>query len=94
MSQAVLQADSVGCRFGVRQILKAATLQAFPGRITAMLGRNGCGKSTLLRISAGLIGAEYGAVHFDGRAYSRPRLSTLARHGLFFIPGEGCSHRT
>ena len=89
MSKPLLCADSVGRRFGRRQILKAATLQAFAGRCTVLLGRNGCGKSTLLRISAGLLRPDFGTVRFGGRVYTRPRLPVLARAGLFFIPERG-----
>jgi lipopolysaccharide export system ATP-binding protein len=85
----VLRADSLGRRFGTRQVLKAATLYAHAGRITVLLGRNGCGKSTLLRAIVGVTRADYGAVHFGERVYLRPQLARLARAGLFYIPERG-----
>jgi ABC-type multidrug transport system ATPase subunit len=72
--------------FGLNQVLKSATAWASPGRITVLLGRNGSGKTTLLRCSLGLRWAQQGVVRFRGRVYTRPRLSTLASHGLFFLP--------
>ena len=86
---AVLRADSLGRRFGTRQVLKAATLHAHAGRITVLLGRNGCGKSTLLRMITGQVRCDYGAVHFASRVYLRPRLSLLAQDGLFYLPEHG-----
>lgn len=82
----VFSADSIGKSFGSRTILKAASVWARGGRITALFGRNGSGKSTLLKIAAGLLRADHGVVHFDGRSYLRPRLPTLAARGLFFLP--------
>lgn len=73
-------------RFGSRQVLKAASIWAQEGKITALFGRNGCGKSTLLKIGAGLMSPDNGAVHFAGQVYDRPRLSDLARRGLFYLP--------
>jgi ABC-type multidrug transport system ATPase subunit len=89
VNSAVLRAESIGHRFGQRQVLKAATLHAFAQRITVLLGRNGCGKSTLLRIIAGQLRPDYGAIHFAGDVHERPRLARLARAGLFFIPERG-----
>ena len=82
----LLEIDSVGKRFGARQVLKAASVWAERGRITALFGRNGCGKTTLLRIGVGLLRADHGVVHYDGRALMRPRLHALAGRGLFFLP--------
>jgi lipopolysaccharide export system ATP-binding protein len=85
----LFSADSVGKRFGDRTVLRAASVWGWPGCVTALFGRNGCGKSTLLRIGAGLMAADQGVVHLDGRAYLRPRLHQLARRGLFYLPDRG-----
>jgi ABC-type multidrug transport system ATPase subunit len=85
--------DSVSKAFGTRTILKAASIWAYEGRITALFGRNGCGKSTLLRIGTGLMHADQGAVHFAGRVHLRPRLWELAKHGLFYLPDRNLLSR-
>lgn len=82
----VFAADSISKSFGSRSVLKAASIWAREGRITALFGRNGCGKSTLLKIGAGLLAADQGSVHFAGRVYLRPRLPQLAAAGLFYLP--------
>ena len=82
----LFSADSVSKTFGDRSILKAASIWAHEGTITALFGRNGCGKSTLLRIGAGIIAADGGAMHFAGQVFVRPRLNELARLGLFYLP--------
>ncbi|HEX9885791.1 MAG TPA: ATP-binding cassette domain-containing protein [Longimicrobiales bacterium] len=85
----LLVADSIGRSFGSNQVLKSATLWAWPGRITALMGRNGCGKSTLLKVAAGRLAAHSGAVRFAGTVHLRPRLHVLARDGLMYVPQEG-----
>ncbi|MEX0894081.1 MAG: ABC transporter ATP-binding protein [Gemmatimonadota bacterium] len=82
-------AEGVGRSFGRRQVLKNASIWAWPGRITVLLGRNGCGKSTLLRCAVGQLRMDHGAVHFDGVSTLRPRLHRLAHRGLFFLPEIG-----
>ena len=82
----LLRADSVGKAFGARRVLTAASLEAYVGRITALLGRNGAGKSTLLKVAAGRLAPDYGTVHFKGVYHRRARLHTLADAGLFFLP--------
>lgn len=86
LGEPILVADSVGKRFGPRQVLKGATLTVPRGRVTALLGRNGSGKTTLLRVAAGLLRPDYGTVRLDGEIHESPRLPRLARRGLFFLP--------
>ena len=83
---ALLEADSIGKRYGIRRVLTAASLRAYPGTITALCGRNGSGKSTLLAIAAGWRRADTGSVHFDGETRLQPRLPALAQRGLFYLP--------
>jgi NitT/TauT family transport system ATP-binding protein len=46
---------------------------AFPrGRLTTLLGPSGCGKTTLLKIIAGLLTADAGEVHVNGRRVDGP----------------------
>ena len=79
-------ADSFGVSFRGRTVLRAATVWAEAGRITAVLGRNGCGKTSLIRAALGPGPRDFGTVRFRDRVYERPRLSVLARAGLFYLP--------
>jgi NitT/TauT family transport system ATP-binding protein len=46
---------------------------AFPrGKLTTLLGPSGCGKTTLLKIVAGLIRADAGEIHVNGRQVHGP----------------------
>jgi ABC-type multidrug transport system ATPase subunit len=81
----ILAVDSVGKSFRGRQVLKAASFWSHEGRITTLLGRNGSGKTTLMRIAVGEVRANTGIVRFLSKPYTNPRLSVLARHGLYYI---------
>lgn len=86
MERPLFSADSIGKSFGRKRVLKAASVWAPAGEITVLFGRNGSGKSTLLRVSVGRLSPDFGAVHFDGEVYPRPRLHRLANRGLFYLP--------
>ncbi len=85
ISTEVFAVHSVSKSFGRRDVLKAASFWAREGRITTLLGRNGSGKTTLLRIAVGELRGQGGVVRFFAKAYERPRLSVLARGGLYYL---------
>ena len=82
----VLVADCVTKAFGARRVLTSASLRAVAGELRVLLGRNGSGKSTLFRIAAGLVAPDGGLVALDGTPQLPPRLATLAKRGLFYLP--------
>lgn len=88
MTSPLLAAVSLGKRLGHREVLKGASFEARSGKLTALMGRNGSGKSTLLETVTGWRRPDFGAVHFAGRVWLRPRLHRMARHGLFYLPQE------
>ncbi len=81
----ILHADSLTWRHRSERVLTSATLRVMPGQIVALLGRVGSGKSTLLKICAGLLASNSGWVRLNGQLFIRPRLSTLASEGLFYL---------
>jgi sulfonate transport system ATP-binding protein len=58
--------ESLGKRFGSREVLRGISLHIEPGEFVAIVGRSGCGKSTLLRLLAGLDEASEGGIRLDG----------------------------
>lgn len=85
MKTSVLSAESLGKRFGRRQVLKGADFEVPAGGVLAIMGRNGSGKSTLLDLAAGARRPDFGTVRFARRIWERPRLPTLARLGLYYL---------
>lgn len=83
---ALLAADSIDCRLGGRQILRAAYVDAEPGKITALVGRSGAGKTTLFDILVGRRRPGAGQVRWNGHPLPKPSLAKLASRGLFYHP--------
>jgi ABC-2 type transport system ATP-binding protein len=52
--------------YGKNEVLKGASIEASPGSITALVGRNGCGKSTMLQILAGTLKADKSDISYFG----------------------------
>jgi ABC-2 type transport system ATP-binding protein len=94
MTPRLFRAEAYAFTPGGRDVLKSASIGAGSGQITVLFGRNGSGKTTLLRCMVGLTGAEIGTTHFAGHCYERPRLRTLARQGLFYLPDRGLLPRS
>jgi len=84
----LLEVDGIGKAFGASVVLKSAGLQAWPGHITALMGRNGIGKTTLLRIVVGKVRLDYGRIVYQGRFVARPSLARFARAGMMYVSQE------
>jgi ABC-type polar amino acid transport system ATPase subunit len=61
-----LQLDSWRVQFGQKVILENISLEAKPGRVTAVVGASGSGKTSLLKSLLGLIPDTYGNVCMPG----------------------------
>jgi ABC-2 type transport system ATP-binding protein len=77
----VIEAISLGKRYGRRWALADCTLAAPAGRVTGLVGPNGAGKTTLLQLAAGLLAPTSGAISVLGE---RPAgtAAQLARVGF------------
>src|SRR2546429_403737 len=62
----VVEAVSVGKRYGNTRALDDVTMAVRPGESHALVGRNGAGKSTLVAIFTGLQASDTGEVRFGG----------------------------
>ena len=89
----IFAAEEIGKSFGTRTVLRTAGAWATPGRVTVLLGRNGAGKSTLIKIAVGQLRAEHGVVIYKDMRETRPRLATMARAGLYYLPERGVLSR-
>jgi ABC-type multidrug transport system ATPase subunit len=88
-SDYLFAADSVRKSYWGNEVLTSAGFWVNAGRITTLMGRNGSGKTTIIKVSIGLLRATSGVVRFRENRYVRPRLSQLAREGLFYLPQTG-----
>ena len=62
-----IELAGVGRAYGERVVLREVSVSVPDGATLVVFGPNGAGKTTLLRIVAGLLRAQAGTVHVDGR---------------------------
>jgi len=78
----VLEAKSLGKRYGSSWALRDCTLAVPRGSVTALVGPNGAGKTTLLQLAVGLIAPSEGAIRVAGRDPRSEALGVLPHVGF------------
>ena len=79
---AVLEARSLGKRYGSYWALRECSFTLEPGRVTALVGPNGAGKSTLLELAIGLLKPNEGVLEVMGASPIKEPLAVLPRVGF------------
>jgi len=82
----MLSIDRVDLFYGASQALRRVSLEARPGQVTCVLGRNGVGKTSLMRAIVGLQTIRGGAIVWEGRDITRLSAEDRARAGIAFVP--------
>ena len=82
----MLQADNIDLFYGASQALRGVSLEARPGAVTCVLGRNGVGKTSLLRAIVGQQAIQGGSISWDGRDISTTASHARARAGIAYVP--------
>lgn len=82
----MLDLTDISSGYGETQVLHGLSLQAAPGRVLAILGRNGAGKSTTLKTIMGLLPVNGGSIQFDGRRISGLTPYQIAKLGIAYVP--------
>jgi ABC-type sugar transport system ATPase subunit len=76
----LLEAKNLRRTFGETIALDSCSVSIVQGEIHAVVGENGSGKSTLIKVLSGIVGAESGALEWDGAPFqvSSPRAAQAA----------------
>jgi branched-chain amino acid transport system ATP-binding protein len=74
--------------YGESHVLHGVDLDAAPGEVVTLLGRNGAGKSTTLKSIMGVIGRRKGSVMVEGTEAIALPPHRIARLGIGFVPEE------
>ncbi|GEJ55456.1 urea ABC transporter ATP-binding subunit UrtE [Anaeromyxobacter diazotrophicus] len=82
----MLSVEDVHQHYGGSHILRGVSLEAAPGQVTVLLGRNGVGKTTLLRSIVGLVPVSAGRVAFGGADLTGAPAHARARAGIGYVP--------
>ena len=84
----MLEVSGLNAAYGRARVLFDLHLQARPGEVSVLLGRNGAGKSTALKTIMGLLRPQAGEIRFDGRRIDGLQPYQIARLGLGYVPEE------
>ncbi|MFG1397241.1 urea ABC transporter ATP-binding subunit UrtE [Roseixanthobacter pseudopolyaromaticivorans] len=82
----MLKVENLDLYYGAAHTLRSVSLEAMPGQVTCVLGRNGVGKTSLLRAIVGQRAIAGGSINFDGRDITRLPTPDRAALGIGFVP--------
>ncbi len=82
----MLTVANVDLHYGAAQALRQVSLDARPGEVMSVLGRNGVGKTSLLRAIIGQQGISSGSITWQGEAIAKLPPFERARRGIAFVP--------
>jgi len=82
----MLEVKDIHQYYGGSHILRGVSLQARPGEVTVVLGRNGVGKTTLLKSLMGLVPIKSGDLSFNGQSVQSAAPYVRAHLGMGYVP--------
>jgi urea transport system ATP-binding protein len=82
----MLRVETIDLSYGASRCLRGVSLEADPGRITCVLGRNGVGKSSLMRAIMGLERIQSGRIMWEGKNIAGMAPAERARAGIGYVP--------
>ena len=80
--------DNLHVHYGLSHIIQGVTIEARPGEVVGIFGRNGGGKTTLLKTVAGWVSPSDGTVSLDGERLDGLPPDRICRHGIGFVPED------
>lgn len=89
----VLSAEHLGKRYKGKAVVKNVSLQINSSEVVGLLGPNGAGKTTSFYAIVGLISADEGRIHLDGREITHLPMHLRARLGIGYLPQEASVFR-
>jgi lipopolysaccharide export system ATP-binding protein len=88
-----LRAESLRKRFKSRTVVEGVSLEVASGEVVGLLGPNGAGKTTCFYMIVGLVPADAGQIHLDGRELTQLPIHRRARLGISYLPQENSVFR-
>lgn len=89
----VLSAESLRKRYKSRTVVQDVSLTVSSGEVVGLLGPNGAGKTTCFYMIVGLVAADAGRIHFDGKELTHLPIHRRARLGISYLPQENSVFR-
>ncbi len=82
----MLRISNIDLSYGQALALRKVSLEAEPGKVTCVIGRNGVGKTSLMRAIVGQQPIRAGGMTLDGKNIAHMSASDRARAGIAFVP--------
>jgi urea transport system ATP-binding protein len=82
----MLEVNAINLHYGAAQALRGITMQAAPGKVTCVLGRNGVGKTSLLDALMGQHPVSSGTIVWEGNDITALKPADRARRGIAYVP--------
>jgi lipopolysaccharide export system ATP-binding protein len=89
----LLRVESLRKRYKSRTVVQDVSLDVASGEVVGLLGPNGAGKTTCFYMIVGLVAADAGAIHLDGRELTHDPVHRRARLGISYLPQENSVFR-
>ncbi len=89
----VLSAENLRKRYKSRTVVQGVSLTVSSGEVVGLLGPNGAGKTTCFYMIVGLVAADAGRIHLDGRELTHLPIHRRARLGISYLPQENSVFR-
>ncbi len=88
-----LEARNLRKSYGARLVVKDVHLAVAAGEVVGLLGPNGAGKTTTFYMVVGLVRADAGEIHIDGKPVHGLPIHQRSRLGLSYLPQEASIFR-
>ena len=82
----MLATHALDLHYGAAQALRGVSIEAKPGEVTCVLGRNGVGKTSLMRAIVGHQAISGGKIEWEGEDISTRPTHERARKGIAYVP--------
>ncbi|HEX5611312.1 MAG TPA: LPS export ABC transporter ATP-binding protein [Burkholderiales bacterium] len=89
----VLRIENLRKRYKSRTVVQDVSLDVASGEVVGLLGPNGAGKTTCFYMIVGLVSADAGSIHLDGRELTHLPVHRRARLGISYLPQENSVFR-
>jgi branched-chain amino acid transport system ATP-binding protein len=80
--------DNLQVHYGLSHIIQGVSMDAKPGEVVGIFGRNGVGKTTLMKTIAGWVAPSGGTITLDGTRLDGLAPDGVCRHGVGFVPED------
>ena len=80
--------DNLQVHYGLSHVIQGVSMEARPGEVVGIFGRNGVGKTTLMKTIAGWVAPSGGEITLDDARLGGLEPDGVCRHGVGFVPED------